>query len=234
MKQVKRILLVEDDENLSLILKDNLEDLNFEVKDVQNGEDAILLSEKENFDLILMDVELSGILNGFETAEVIRKKHLTLPIIFTTAKKSSDDIERGFSIGYMDYLKKPFGVKELSLRINALLDVKKPEKVVFQLGFFQFNPTYRTLNYQTEDHRLTKQEAQFLTLLCENSGNIVYKEDLINYLWENDDDPKSKEGAINNIAYNLRKYLKRDSSILLETIPKGGYRIIVNSGKLKD
>ena len=105
---MERILLVEDDPNLSMMIIENLEDLDFEVCHLQNGEDVLPLLEQENFDLILMDVDLGGKKDGFDLAEEIRTIDKTLPIIFTTAKKSVADLERGFNIGSMDYLKKAF------------------------------------------------------------------------------------------------------------------------------
>ncbi|MDD4972395.1 MAG: response regulator transcription factor [Paludibacter sp.] len=189
---MERILLVEDDPNLSMMVIENLEDLDFEVCHLLNGEEVLPLLEQENFDLILMDVDLGGEKDGFDIAEAIRAKNKKLPIIFTTAKKSVADLERGFNIDFMDYLKKPFGVKELSLRINSLLKRENGTKDGFQLGSLLFNPCHQTIFTEGKTIRLTKLESSFLNILCQNMGNVVRKETLIKELWEEDDDPQGK------------------------------------------
>lgn len=226
---MERILLVEDDPNLSMMIIENLEDLDFEVCHLQNGENVLPLLEQENFDLILMDVDLGGEKDGFDIAEEIRKIDKMLPIIFTTAKKSVLDLERGFNIGSMDYLKKPFGVKELSLRINALLKREDCKKNGFQLGTLIFNPSNQCLSVEEIIVRLTKLESSFLTLLCENKGKVVAKEDLINALWEKDDDPQGKESSLHNLAYKLRKIFEKENTVSLETVSKNGYRLTISS-----
>ena len=92
---MKKILLIEDDQNLSFIMKENLEDLGFEVCHILKGEDAFKILAAEQIDLILMDVELPGEFDGFETAKIIRVNYPLLPIIFTTARTSGKDIEKG-------------------------------------------------------------------------------------------------------------------------------------------
>jgi len=224
---MEKILLVEDDPNLSMMITENLEDLDFEVIHLFNGNEALSHLEQNTFDLILMDVDLGLEINGFDIAEAIREKNKTLPIIFTTAKKSIADLERGFNIGYMDYLKKPFGVRELSLRINALLNRDEGEKNCYQLGLFTFDPCSQSLTLKGKTIRLMNLESTFLRLLCQNKDKVVTKEELIKVLWENENDPQGKEGSLHNLAYKLRKILNEDPSIKLETISKNGYRLTV-------
>ena len=230
---MEKILLVEDDPNLSMMIVENLEDLDFEVQHLSNGEEVLPLLEQEVFDLILMDVDLGGEKDGFDIAEEIRITKKTLPIIFATAKKGIPDLERGFNMGYMDYLKKPFGVKELSLRINALLRRDDVKNEGYKLGLLTFDPSNQSLTVKEKTIRLTRLESTFLTLLCENKGKVVTKEDLIKVLWEQDDDPQGKESSLHNLAYKLRKMLEKDPAIVLKTISKNGYSISISETGLR-
>lgn len=222
-------MLVEDDSNLSCIIKEDLEELGFEVYHLKNGEKALSIIDQVLFDILLIDVDLGDTMSGFEMAEVVRKKHKRLPVIFTTAKNGKDDLQRGFSIGHVDYLKKPFGVKELLLRINALLDRGQNQNLdgIIRLGLFSFNYMDQILSEEHEITHLTKQQASFLKILCENMGKVVGVEDFVKILWEYEDDPLNKERAINNLAYRLRIVMKKDPTIVLENIQRSGYKLRV-------
>lgn len=224
---MERILLVEDDPNLSMMIIENLEDMGYEAYHLLDGKNVLSLVEHENFDLILMDVDLGGEKDGFEIAEAIRMTNKTLPIIFTTAKKSISDLEKGFNIGNMDYLKKPFGVKELSLRIKSLLNRDNIKKEVFRLGSYMFDPSKQSISVIMSEIKLTKLESSFLAKLCENMGKVVSKEELISFLWEKDDDPQGKESSLHNLAYKLRKIFEEEDSVSIVNISKKGYCLTV-------
>jgi two-component system alkaline phosphatase synthesis response regulator PhoP len=224
---MKKILLVEDDQNISYIIKENMEDLGFELYHIRKGEDAHKILENEHIDLILMDVELAGEYDGFETARIIRLKYPFLPIIFTTARNSSKDIEKGFSIKHMDYVKKPFGLKEIELRINAMLGNKNVNCQQQKIGSFTFDKELNNLYGYNEVFHLTKLESRFLDILNEKKGSIVDRTQLIKELWGEIDDAKSKEKSLHNFAYSIRNYFKKDDNVRLEMVSKMGYRLIV-------
>ncbi|MCE5175659.1 MAG: response regulator transcription factor [Bacteroidales bacterium] len=226
---MEKILLVEDDQNLSMMVLENLEDLEFEVYHLLDGKEVLPLLERETFDLILMDVDLGGEKDGFDIAEEIRAVNRTLPIIFATAKKSVADLERGFKIGYMDYLKKPFGIRELSLRINSLLKREEDKKDSYQLGTLTFEPSIQCLFKEGIHIKLSKLESSFLKILCENEGHVINKEDTIKELWKMDEDPQGKESSLHNIAYKLRKIFEEEPSVSIKTISKGGYLLYANN-----
>jgi len=226
---MEKILLVEDDQNLSMMIIENLEDLEFEVYHLWDGKEVLPLLERETFDLILMDVDLGEEKDGFDIAEEIRTVNKTLPIIFATAKKSVADLERGFKIGYMDYLKKPFGIRELSLRINSLLKREEDKKDSYQLGTLTFEPSIQCLSKEGVNINLSKLESSFLKVLCENKGHVIDKEETIKELWKIDDDPQGKENSLHNIAYKLRKIFEEEPSVSIKTISKGGYLLYVNN-----
>jgi len=220
------LLLVEDDQNLSFILKENLEDLGYTVYLVRKGEDALQLLEERTISLILMDVGLPGMMDGFDTSEEIRKQYPSIPILFTTARNTSKDIERGFGIAYVDYIKKPFGIKEVALRINMLLGDSSSKSTVTCIGSYQYDSRLGQLSRQGHLVNMTKMEASFLTMLCKQPGELIYKEQLIQGLWGDVEDPKTKERSLHSLTYKLRQYLKDDPAVSIEVISKSGYRII--------
>lgn len=221
---MRRLLFVEDDPNFSCIVVENLQDMGFEVVHKTTGEDAIEFLKSETVDLVLMDVELLGELNGFETAELIRKTDAELPIVFATGRKDREDIIRGFLVKNMDYVKKPYLMKEMQCRIESLIG-PEVKKTLFTVGMFTFDPMLQRLYSRNRELRLSNLETNLLVLLCKSQNEVVYKDSLIQALWDVNVDPKSKENSLHNLIYNLRKYLKEDPELMLEMVSKQGYRI---------
>ena len=222
---MRKLLFVEDDLNLSSIVKENLEELGYEVKHVPTGEEALDSLRDEMVDIILMDVELPGLLNGFDTAEVIRETNHVVPIIFATARQSGEDLERGFKIKNMDYVKKPYKIKEISLRIEGLIGKEIDKNALISIGTLSFDPVMRRLFGNGKEYHLSNLESELLQLLGANMDNVVGRDKIIQVLWSSNDDPKGKESSVHNLVYVLRKHLKDDPSIMLEVVSKKGYRI---------
>ena len=220
------ILLVEDDVNLAFMLGENLEVKGFEVCHIERGEDVISTIQQNKFDILLMDVDLAGNIDGFDVAEEVRKYYPSLPIIFTTGKTHFKDIERGLRLRYVDYQKKPYGTKELVARINNLLNrLNQSSTKRFVFGDFSFNPIDQTINCGEIEQRLTKTEATFLRLLCENINSVVTKENVVNVLW-GDEELYQKEHSLNNLTHKIRKYIDIDAGLELITISKVGYKLM--------
>jgi len=219
-------LLVEDDENLSCMLIENLEIEGFNVIHLRRGEDVLTAVNQHSVDVILMDVELNGKLNGFEVAENLRLYYPKLPIIFTTGKIHYRDTERGFRLKYVDYQKKPFGSRELIARIINLLDreVKVSPKTYKYKGF-SFLPADHMMIIDNKEFRLTKSEASFLAILCENMGSVVSKEAIAERLWGKTEE-LSKDHSMNNLSHKIRKCLNGNPYLDLKTISKVGYRLM--------
>ena len=135
-----KILLAEDEPSLGQIIKESLETRNFEVLLCQNGEQAYTMYKTENPLLLVLDVMMPK-KDGFTLAKEIRKENASIPIIFLTAKSQTDDVVEGFGAGGNDYLKKPFSMEELIVRINALLRRAKEEENIqpTKLGAFIFD-----------------------------------------------------------------------------------------------
>lgn len=221
------ILLVEDDANLAFMLTENLEIEGFHIQHVTKGENVLPALSQKQFDLLLMDVDLAGKVDGFDVAEEVRQLYSTLPIIFTTGKTHFKDIERGLRLRYVDYQKKPYGTKELLARINNLLNrLTQSNSKRFIYGDITFNPIEQTLVIGDKEQRLTKTEATFLRLLCENVNSVVTKESIVEVLWGGAEDIYQKEHSLNNLTHKIRKYLDGVVNIELITISKVGYKLI--------
>lgn len=222
-----KILLVEDDENLAFMLSENLEIEGYEVTRLTKGEDVIPMLREIDFGVVLMDVDLGGERDGFDIAETVRKIYPELPIIFTTGKTHFRDTERGLRIGYVDYQKKPFGARELISRLTNLVGRKSTveKEKHYVIKGFSFYPLNHLLYIDNVERKLTKSEAAFLTILCENLNNVVKKDDLTMRLW-GDTDSYPKDHSMNNLTHRIRKYLEGNHYVELKTISKVGYRLV--------
>lgn len=228
-----RILLVEDDPNLSLVLKDYLEILLYETVFAENGEDALELFQSEHFDLIILDIMLPK-KDGFAVAKEIRKTNKEIPIIFLTAKNLKEDRIKGFQIGCDDYITKPFSTEELSLRIEAIIRraVKKSQfplidnVEVYTLGSFSFDYTNMILKSAAGEQYLTRKEADLLKLLCVNKNRLVHREIALKSIWGDSDYFTGR--SMDVFITRLRKYLKDDDKIRIANIHGTGFKLEVD------
>jgi len=208
-----KILLIEDDINLGTTLMGALEMMDYKVRHLFNGED--IMTELADFQpqLILLDVNLNTALDGFDIGKLIRKKYQT-PIIFTTSRDESEDLKTGFSIANTDYVRKPYRVMEIELRIKKLLSkqTSSEKENTFQFGDFSFYPAEHSIKYEGNKFHLNNYETAVLELLCQYKDTFVNKQKIIELVW-NCDQPKLKAGALDNVLSNLRKYLKPGTSI---------------------
>ena len=144
-----KILFVEDEEDLTLIVADTLRGQGYEVVTAVDGEDGLEKFKTEAADIVVADVMMPK-MDGFTMAKEIRKLSPTVPLLFLTAKSTIDDVEQGFEIGANDYLKKPFELRELIVRIKALLrryGNNRTEDIRFAIGAYTFNVTTQTLSF---------------------------------------------------------------------------------------
>ena len=207
-----RILLVEDEEHLSEAIKLNLELDGHLVHAVNDGKRALEAFKQERFDLIVLDVMLPE-LDGFRVCEIIRLENTDIPILFLTAKNSSEDKINGLKKGADDYLVKPFNLEELLLRIRILL--KRSEKrytpdkpqSLYQFGDNCVNfATHLALGTAGEQYQLTKKEVLLLKLLIERKNEVVSRETILETVWGYDVYPSTR--TIDNFILNFRKYFE--------------------------
>lgn len=225
------ILLAEDEPSLAMILKESLETRNFKVTSCENGKIALEVFEKQNFDLLVLDV-MMPYMDGFKLAEKIRLKDETIPIIFLTAKSQTEDVVKGFHVGGNDYLKKPFSIEELIVRIHNLLARKKTQQSAdsFSLGSYNFNFPQQRLTFKQQDPiKLTHREAHLLFHLLEHKNKVLDRSYILQKLWGSDDFFTGR--SMDVFITKLRKKLANDPNIEIVNVRGYGYKLMVPSRK---
>ena len=227
MTQMNRILIVEDDENLSLLYQSALKNERFEVFRAMNGVDALNILDKQFIDLIISDIMMPD-MDGYELAESLREAGYELPILFITAKDSFEDKKRGFTIGVDDYMVKPIDVNEMILRVDALLRraqiVHTKELVVGKTRLDQ-----ETYQIKTTDQTETLPQKEFLLLykLLAYPNKIFTRQQLMDEIWGLDSD--TDERTIDVHIKRLRTRLEKNSDFSIETIRGLGYKAFIHS-----
>ncbi|WP_290089715.1 response regulator transcription factor [uncultured Duncaniella sp.] len=209
-----RILLVEDDSTLSMIVSETLQRDGFEVLTAGDGEDGLRKFTRHGADLIIADVMMPR-MDGFEMGRRIRQINRNVPLLFLTAKSEIDDIVEGFELGGNDYLKKPFKMLELIVRIKALLrkNVIKEDNQ-FEIGDYTLDLSTQILSHKdTGGIELSLIEAKLLKELIVNVGHTVDASTMMQLVWQRDD-PYSRN-SLHGFIHKLRNYLRYDPSISL-------------------
>ena len=220
------ILLAEDEPALGQIIKESLETRNFKVILCENGEEALHIYTTQHPELLVLDVMMPK-KDGFTLAKEIREKDNATPIIFLTAKSQTSDVVEGFTIGGNDYLKKPFSIEELIVRINNLLHRTKVQNTaeIVQFGDYHFDFTKQILQFKSESHvNLTHREAHLLFHLIENKNEVLDRSLILNKLWGNDDFFNGR--SMDVFITKLRKKLKQDETIQILNVRGYGYKLI--------
>tara|TARA_R110002073_G_scaffold230984_2_gene392067 strand:+ start:9107 stop:9793 length:687 start_codon:yes stop_codon:yes gene_type:complete len=220
------ILLAEDEPALGQIIKESLETRDFKVLLCSNGEKAYEIYKKEQPELLVLDVMMPK-KDGFTLAKEIRMEDDSIPIIFLTSKSQTQDVVEGFTIGGNDYLKKPFSMEELIVRINNLLDRTKTQKTsdVLKLGDFIFDFPKQTLQYKDKEKvQLTHREAHLLFHLIKHKNNVLDRSQILKKLWGTDDFFSAR--SMDVFITKLRKKLKQDENIQIVNVRGFGYKLI--------
>lgn len=230
---MKKILLVEDDPNLGMLLQDYLElKGKYEVKLAKDGEEGLAFFNKESFDLCILDIMMPK-KDGFSLGKDIRKSNPHIPIIFATAKAMIEDKSEAFTLGGDDYITKPFRIEELLLRINALLkrvanqngsSTQTPDR--FEIGQYYFDYTSQSIKKDDTIQKLSTKEGELLRLLCLKKNNVLTREEALLSIWH--DDNYFNGRSMDVFLSKLRKYLKDDPSVEIINVHGKGYKLIVN------
>lgn len=225
-----RILYVEDEVFLGKIVKESLESRDYEVVMESDGALALPAFKRLLPDICVLDVMLPN-KDGFSIAEEIREIDSQVPILFLTAKTQTSDLVKGFTTGANDYIRKPFSMEELIVRIeNALRyrgEIKKPGgSESLTIGHYIFHPTRQTLTGKLEERKLSFRETELLKLLFENRDKIIDRKDILNLLWGNDSFFNSRN--LDVYITKLRSYLKEDTNLEIITIKGIGYRFVIS------
>lgn len=224
-KNKTAILLVEDDQNLGIVVRDYLNISGYLVDLAENGQSGWETFAAHSYDLCILDIMLPKI-DGFTLAEMIRKQNEMIPIMFLTAKASIDDKLKGFRLGADDYMVKPFHIEELMLRIEVFLKRSKnggSPKSIFQIGKYIFDYQNLILDFSGGNRNLTQKEADLLRNLCLHKGEVLKREDILNAIWGNDDYFTGR--SLDVFISRLRKYLKEDPAIEIQNLHSVGFRL---------
>ncbi len=224
MKNPIKILLAEDELSLGKIIKESLETRGFEVIHSENGEDAYAKYQSEKPDILVLDVMMPK-KDGFTLAKEIRTENTQVPILFLTAKSQTSDVVKGFDLGGNDYLKKPFSMEELIVRIKALLQREKAQKTSdIQIGEYLFNAKKQYLYFDTIKINLTSRESELLHYLYAQKKEVLDRSFILKKLWGNDDFFNAR--SMDVFISKLRKKLKKDPQIQIINIRGFGYKLI--------
>ena len=218
------ILLVEDDESLGFIIKDNLEMNDLEVTLIQDGNEAIETLKTSSFDVCILDIMLPG-KDGLSIAKEIQNTGLEIPFMFLSARSLKEDRIKGFRTGCDDYLTKPFNIEELLLRIEVILRRSSKNTIqkqsTYQIGNYLFDYKNQFLKFEDEINRLTQREAEILKILVTNKGNLVKRSDILIQVWGDDDYFKGR--SLDVFISKIRKYLKKDKKIKVINVHSSGF-----------
>lgn len=217
-----RILYLEDDTDLADTIEEFLQDKGFEVVVVHDGNKALEASFNESFDLFIFDIQVPK-LNGFELLKSLREANIDTPTIFTTSLSSIEDLSKGYTIGADDYLKKPFLLQELYLRIQALLkrEYKSVDNIIKIDNDISLDTNLQQVQIDKKFFDLNNKETQLLKLLTRNKNHCVSFENIFETVWSFED--IHSEQSLRTYIKNLRKIIGKEKIV---SIKKQGYMLV--------
>ncbi|HQR73946.1 MAG TPA: response regulator transcription factor [Sulfurovum sp.] len=220
---MSKILLLEDDANLNETITEFLEEKGYQVVSVYDGYEAQEKLYESQYDVLLLDVNTPGI-NGFDLLKEARKHAVLAPAVFITSLDSVDDLEKGFNSGCDDYIRKPFSLKELHIRVETLIkrgfyhETKELMTISKNIAYTIKN---NELIIEGETVSLGHKESMLLKLFMKNEGEIIAHERIYEHLWDYDEEPS--DTALRTYIKNLRKIIGKERIV---SIKKQGYKFI--------
>lgn len=226
----KKILLVEDDTNLGLLLQEYLNHKNFVVDLKRNGEEGWHAYNKSEYDMVLLDVMMPK-KDGFTLAEDIRSQNTEIPIIFLTAKSLKEDKIKGLTLGADDYITKPFSMEVLELKMAAILRRTEKIEVLPVLDFYEAGQSVldyknQKLIFNGKTTALTTKENELLRLFFEKKNNILERELALKKVWNNDSYFTAR--SMDVFISKIRKYIKEDATLSIINVHGMGYKLLEN------
>jgi DNA-binding response OmpR family regulator len=222
------ILFAEDDSSLAFIVKDTLEDEGYKVVHCADGQTAIDTFDKTKFDICLLDIMMPN-KDGYTVAKKIRQQSDVMPVLFLSTKNQEQDRLKGYDTGADDYIAKPFSMPELLKKIEVFLRrSKKLHSDTFedlQLGNILFSFVNLKMITQNEIFNITQKEADLLKFFCEHQNKVVKRDEVLINVWGKDDFFLGR--SMDVFISKLRKYLKAEPSVVIETIHSIGFRFSV-------
>ncbi|GHE46561.1 response regulator transcription factor [Sphingobacterium griseoflavum] len=221
------VLYVEDETSLALIVADSLEAHGFRIVHKQNGRDAVIAFKHKKPDIVVLDI-MMPMMDGFSVAQEIRKIDMHTPILFLTAMTQTEDVVKGFHLGANDYVRKPFKIEELIVRIEALT-----KKVIigqaqrqYHIGYFTLDTVKSTLAMGDTQEKLSFREVELLRRLYEHKDEVVPREEIIRAYWN--DDTYFTGRSLDVFISRIRKYLSKDQRIKITNIRSIGYMLTID------
>ena len=218
---MSKILLLEDDANLNETVSEFLEEQGYDVVSVYDGSEAQEKLYESRYDLLLLDINVPGI-NGLELLKESREGGIVSPAIFITSMDTVDDLERGFKSGCDDYIRKPFALKELQIRIDTLLKRDFYHNAKASVHISQdvtYNIKSNALAVNGQNVSLGNKESRLLKLFLKHEGEVIAHESIYEYLWDYDEEPS--DTALRTYIKNLRKIIGKERIV---SIKKQGYK----------
>lgn len=231
-----KLLLVEDDTNLSYIVHSGLQEIigGYEVITAFNGKEGLEAWREHHPDIIISDIDMP-VMDGFEMVRLIRETDGDTPILFASALTSPKDVRKGYDIGVNNYVKKPFIPDELDAHLHAILKMKEGTKSHDESGIYRFGKyaldakqAFLLNNESGNKTTLTVREAQLLQLLAQNKGEVVNRETILSNFWNTDDDYFASR-SLDVFITKLRKLFANDPQIDIVTKRGIGLSLVVNN-----
>ena len=221
------VLLIEDEPALGMIVKDSLAYRGFDVLYAANGAEGLEQFRLHQPDIVVADIMMPD-MDGFTMAEQIRRDDPHTPIMFLTARSQTADVVRGFELGGNDYLKKPFSLDELVVRINALLRVGASRANVggtLKIGRYLFDPAKQKLSVDDREVTLSHREAELLRRLYQQRNEVLGRSEVLTELWG--DDSFFNGRSLDVFITKLRRHLREDPKIQIINIRGRGYKLVL-------
>lgn len=220
----REILVVEDEPTLRRIIVDALSRVGYSVTSACDGVEGVELFRAKQPDLVVADIMMPR-MDGFEMVREMRRISTTTQYLFLSARSDSDDVVEGFHVGGNDYLRKPFAMSELLVRIEALLSRLPSDKSIYDIGQYRFDSKQWTLYHGDTQHRLSAREATILHILVENRESVVNSRTILLEIWG--DDSYYNLRSLNVFISKLRSLLASDPTIEINSVRGVGYRLTI-------
>lgn len=220
------VILAEDELALGTIIQESLQSRDFQVRLCGDGAQALAAYQTKKPDVLVLDVMMPK-MDGFTLAAEIRKTDPYTPIIFLTSKSQTEDVIKGFGLGANDYVRKPFSMEELIVRIKAHLDrlrTRQMQSDWIGLGKYEFHPTRQVLKLDGAESPLTARESQLLQMLLENANDITDRTRILTQIWGSDDFFNAR--SMDVFITKLRKKLQDDPAIQILNVRGYGFKLV--------
>ena len=227
---MSKIFYVEDDQNLSFVVKDCLEIAGHQVNHFSKGDEALKAFLYFYYDICILDVMLPN-LDGFSLVKAIRDKNPHIPVIFVSARVHIQDKLEGLQLGGDDYIFKPFSIEELLLKVSIFMRRTQSQTEtlvaheVLYFGKFKYNPDNMELSCGNNLHKLTAREVELLMYFVKNKNKLIPRRDILIALWGKDDYFLGR--SLDVFISRLRKFLSADPNIKIENIPRVGFKFVL-------